>query len=92
MFRVRQGQVSTLNPIASGVPQGSVLGPILYLLFTSDLPVTHGVLVGTFVDDTALMFTADHPQIAASKLQRGLKNVSQWLKTWRIKANEACNM
>ena len=90
MFRVRQGQaVTTLNPITAGVPQGSVLGPILYLLFTSDLPVTHGVLIGTFADDTALMSTAYHPKIAASKLQRSLNNVSQWLKTWRIKANEA---
>ena len=36
-----------------------------------------------------LVSTAYHPQIAASKLQRSLNRVSQWLKTWRIKANEA---
>ena len=62
MFRVQQGQaVTSLIQITAGVPQDSVLGLILYLLFTSDLPVTHGVLVGTFADNTALMSTTYHP-------------------------------
>ena len=63
MFRVRQGRlVTTLNPITAGFPQGSVLGPILYLLFTSDLSVTSGVLVGTFAANTAkyLSIHLDH--------------------------------
>ena len=82
MFSVRQGQaVTTLNQTTAGVPQGSVLGPILHPLFRSDLPVTQGILVGTFADETALLSTAYHPQIAASKLQRSLNSVSQCPKS-----------
>ena len=54
LFRVRQGETySDLKDIRAGVPQGSVLGPILYLLFTCDPPQTPGVTSVTFADDTA---------------------------------------
>lgn len=55
-FFVKHGEdTSDLQEIYAGVPQGSVLGPTLYLLFTSDLPVTEGAKVGTFADDTAIL-------------------------------------
>ena len=49
-----KGEVSALFPIKSGV-QGSVLGPLLYILFTSDLPQAPNVTIGTFADDTAIL-------------------------------------
>ena len=48
-------KVSALFPIKSGVPQESVLGPLLYILFTADLPQVPNVTVGTFADDTAIL-------------------------------------
>ena len=81
-----------LSPVyvtKAGVPQGRVLGQILYLLFTSDLPLSDGVTIGTFADDTAaLSFNAD-PKIATHSLQKCINNVSSWLQKWRIKANES---
>uniref|UniRef100_UPI002FDBF464 hypothetical protein n=1 Tax=Streptomyces sp. IBSBF 2390 TaxID=2903533 RepID=UPI002FDBF464 len=57
-FRVKvENEYSTLKEIHAGVPQGSILGPILYLIYTSDLPVMENIKVATFADDTALMAT-----------------------------------
>lgn len=88
-FYVKHGEdKSGLYNIEAGVPQGSVLGPILYLIYTSDLPVSNGVLVGTFADDTALMATHEHPTTASALLQSSLNEISKWMTDWRIKANE----
>ena len=79
---IRHGEtISSLERIQAGVPQGSVLGPILYLLFTSDLPTANGVIIGTFADDTAVLSTASHPQLVSSKLQLYLNDLSKWQKS-----------
>jgi retron-type reverse transcriptase len=55
-FRVKQGDAySELKEIKAEVPQGSVLGPVLYLLYTSDLPELGNSTVATFADDTAIL-------------------------------------
>lgn len=89
-FYVKHGEdQSGLHEIKAGVPQGSVMGPVLYLMYTFDLPTTKDVLVGTFADDTALIATHEKPEVASAKLQRSLNEVELWLKDWRIKANES---
>ena len=47
--------LSTPIPMASGVPQGSVLGPLLYALFTADVPQHNSTVLSTFADDTAIL-------------------------------------
>jgi hypothetical protein len=89
-FLVQNCEAQTdLCRIHAGVPQGSVLGPILYLLYTSDLPTSDSVVTGTFADDTAILASHHDPVEASKILQRGLDNISCWLKKWRIKANES---
>ena len=43
-----------LYEIRAGIPQGSVLGSVLYYIFTADIPVTNDVIVATYADDTAI--------------------------------------
>ncbi|XP_018377267.1 PREDICTED: RNA-directed DNA polymerase from mobile element jockey-like [Trachymyrmex cornetzi] len=89
-FFVQYQDVSTeLHKIQAGVPQGSVLGPILYLLYTADLPTKTGVTTATFADDTAVLASHKNPILATQMLQSNLNDIQKWLKTWRIKANEA---
>lgn len=81
---------SNLFDIKSGVPQGSVLGPILYLLFTADIPIptSKSVVLSTFADDTAILSTNKNPQTASRELQDYLLEFEEYLKNWNIKTNE----
>lgn len=89
-FYVSHGTAQTrLYQILAGEPQGSVLGPILYLLFTSDLLLDKAVTTGTFADDTAVLAINEDPSLASMLLQKSINNISDWLKKWRIKVNES---
>lgn len=89
VFRVREeNEYSSLKDIKAGVPQGSILGPILYLIFTSDLPEIENIKIATFADDTSLMATGRDIFESTSKLQEASDAISNWCKTWKIKLNE----
>ena len=77
---IKHGEsVTTLLKINTGVPQGRVLGPILYLLFTYDLPVSKDVAVGTFADGTAILSFASNAILASKNLQESLNHISYWM-------------
>ena len=56
---ITNGEKSSWMEVLSGIPQGSILGPILFFLFIDDLPDSVGGLVKIFADDTKV-FTAVH--------------------------------
>ena len=88
-FRIKyEDEYSKLNKIEAGVPQGSVLGPILYLLYTRDIPENNEVTIATFADDTAIMAVGNDIQETAKRLQTAINQISGWTKKWRIKLNE----
>lgn len=90
VFRVREeNEYSSLKDIKAGVPQGSILGPILYLIYTSDLPEMENIKVATFADDTSLMATGRDVFESTSKLQEANDSISSWCKSWKIKLNES---
>uniref|UniRef100_A0A2A4K8E7 Reverse transcriptase domain-containing protein n=1 Tax=Heliothis virescens TaxID=7102 RepID=A0A2A4K8E7_HELVI len=87
-FQVKfSDEVSQLYDIKASVPQGSVLGPILYSIYTADLPDGGDVVTATYADDTACLASDKEASLAVEKLQNHLVNIDQWLDTWRIKPN-----
>ncbi|GAB0086262.1 hypothetical protein DMENIID0001_002810 [Sergentomyia squamirostris] len=88
-FYIKQGSEQTdLCPVSSGVPQGSVLGPLLYLIYTADLPTPSSVFTATFADDTVILATGDTAEAASQCLQKAITELERWLSDWRIKVNE----
>ena len=72
-FQVNINQtVTKLYPINAGIPQGSVLGPTLYLLYTADLPTMQEITTATYADDTAVLVSHPRPEVAAEVLQKYL--------------------
>ena len=83
----RQQQVSINNtkssfrPISCGVPQGSTLGPLLFLLFINDLPLyTNNVLTDMYADDTTLYFIHKSLEAIERNLQIALNELNIWCK------------
>jgi hypothetical protein len=88
-FQVKiTSETSPYHPIRAGVPQGSVLGPILYLIFTADIPTTDNTVIATYADDTALLAVADDPHVASARLQSHLHLLQEWTAKWRIQIND----
>ena len=84
---VLNGFSSDYSSIESGVPQGSVLGPLLFLIYINDLEKTIKSHVKFFADDTMLFSVVNNPEISANELNHDLKVKSQWAYQWKMKFN-----
>ena len=81
------GNLSDLVPVRSGVPQGSVLGPLLFLLYVNDLPDAVTSNVRMFADDTKL-FSGISSEHDVRTLQADLNALVEWSRTWQLPFNE----
>ena len=85
---VLDGQASDPVPVLSGVPQGLVLGPVLFLIFINDLPENIRSSVRLFADDCVLYRNIESPT-DCQFLQEDLNSLAQWEADWQMKFNVA---
>lgn len=81
------GCCSSMVPVTSGVPQGSVLGPLLFLLYVNDLPEAVNCPVKLFADDTKL-YSGIASESDALSMQADLDSLVQWSDSWQMPFNE----
>ena len=84
---VQNGSSSDYSSIDSGVPQGSVLGPLLFLVYINDLERNIKSNVNFFADDTMLFSIMKSPEISAYDLNRDLDVIHQWAYQWKLEFN-----
>lgn len=95
-FRVCvEGGTSTNRSFQCGVPQGSILGPILFLIYTSpigDILRKHGIDFHLYADDTQLYITFDTSSLqemeqAKRKVEACVYDIDNWMTTNKLKLN-----
>ena len=80
---VLEGEFSDDAEVLSGVPQGSVLGPCLFLLYINDLPESLASNIRLFADDTIVYLTI-HSDSDTQVLQRDLDKLTEWETLWKM--------
>ena len=68
----------------AGVPQGSILGPMFFLIYINDLTDGTSSIVKLFADDTSLFSVAQNKNNSASQLDNDLDKVDDWAYKWKI--------
>ena len=87
---VVNGAMSNWSKMVKGVPQGSILGPLLFMIFTNDMPpaVKH-CSVNLYADDTTIYCSADDPLRVSHMLEVDLESVLQWIERNHLLMNVA---
>ena len=81
------GRESNWGVIKVGVPQGSVLGPLLFLIYINDLEKGIKSDVKFFADDTSLFSIVQNPVVSAENLQYDLNSINNWAYQWKMSFN-----
>ena len=84
---VLNGQYSSWKDVKAGVPQGSILGPLMFLIYINDLP--EGLLSNAklFADDTCLFSTVYNPTTSGRNLNTDLIVIKEWANQWKMNFN-----
>ena len=81
------GQLSSWFNIESGVPQGSILGPLLFLIYINDL--SEGLITNAklFADDVLLFSVVDNINLSTTNLNCDLSKINAWANQWKMTFN-----
>ena len=84
---VLRGIYSRWIQILAGVPQGSLLGPWLYIMFTSDIIYQIVNIIKLYADDSLLMTSGEDEHECSLKLEQDIQKISSWARRWKILLN-----
>ena len=87
-LRVRVGSsISSSQPMNAGVPQGSHLGPVLFLVFINYLPAAVNIPTELFADDALLHYQVDKDDSLTSSavIQAAVSDAEEWALSWKGK-------
>ena len=88
---VLNGSSSDYFQIKSGVPQGSVLGPLLFLIYINDLEKHVKSKIKFFADDTMIFSVVHDPLLTANELNQDLYTINNWAHQWKLSFNPDVN-
>ena len=81
---VLNGQHSSWDNVTAGVPQGSILGPLLFLIYVNDLPNNLSSNCKLFADDTSLFSVVNNIHTSAATLSQDLNGITNWAFQWKM--------
>ena len=86
---VLPGTESHFANISAGVPQGSILGPLMFLIYINDIVSNIRSRVNLFADDTSLYMVVNSPVETAAVMQADIERINSWADQWLVKFNPA---
>ena len=87
-FTTINGKNSSFRPVSCGIPQGSIIGPLIFIIYINDLPlhVSH-CKVSMYADDTALYYPSKNESDLIDKINEDMTGVKEWLKRNKLSLN-----
>ena len=82
---VLNGQHSSWDNVTAGVPQGSILGPLLFLIYINDLSNYLSSNCKLFVNDTSLFSVVNNSHTSAATLRQDLNAITNWAFQWKMR-------
>ena len=84
---VLNGQTSAWTPVLAGVPQGSILGPLFFLIYINDLAKGISSTAKLFADNTSIFSVINDINVSADKMNKDLEKIPMWAYQWKMSFN-----